>query len=78
MFIDKNEQVVFSVFDTDNLENIRLLLDKETNDIDKYKLLYHQLDIENDDFGKVTLPRYFMKDEDGKKLCVELEYRRTK
>ena len=48
MFIDKNEQVVFSVFDTDNLEHIRLLLDKETNDIDKYKLSYHQLNIEND------------------------------
>ena len=48
MFIDKNEQVVFSVFDTDNLENIRLLLGKKTNDIEKYKLFYHQLDIEND------------------------------
>jgi hypothetical protein len=43
MFIDKNEHIVFSVFDTDNLEEIRLLLEKTQR-----KLYYRELDIEND------------------------------
>ena len=46
MFINNKEQIVFSIFNTDNLDEIKLFLDE--NQKNNCKSFYKKLDIEND------------------------------